>query len=80
MMSNPTQRQHAIRAHKTLLLSTEEAIIRVACELRCPFPNCGEPMGAHAVYADSNRVQVVCQACHRDVLMVNFVGADNDED
>ena len=33
-MSNPTQRQHAIRAHKTLLLSTEEAIIRVACRSR----------------------------------------------
>jgi hypothetical protein len=79
MMSNPTGQQHAIGAHKTLLLSTEDVVIRVARELCCPYPDCGEPMGAHAVYADSNRVQVVCQACHRDVLMVNFVGADNDE-
>ena len=79
-MSNPTQQQQAIGTHKKLFLSTETVIIRVARELRCPYPDCGEPMGAHAVYADSNRVQVVCQACHRDVLMVNFVGADNDED
>ena len=79
-MSHPTQKHRAIGAHKTLLFSTEDVIIRVARELCCPYLDCGEPMGAHAVHADPNRVQVVCQACHRDVLMVNFVGADNDED
>ena len=37
-MSNPTQGQHAIGAHKSYLLSTEDVIIRVARELCCPYP------------------------------------------